>query len=118
MSACGSGLAGVPLGFGPVFGASPAGQGMSVKRDSPVAVLNAMNCWPAGASESKSMISRWKSSGGGALPFPVVNDNATLLTAKLCNGGGELMGSKPRFLSTHWRPAVMTRSPELQYSGG
>jgi len=50
--------AGGPLGFGPVFGASPCGHGMSVKRERPVAVVKARNSRPVGASESKSMISR------------------------------------------------------------
>jgi hypothetical protein len=43
----------LPFGFGPVCGASPFGQGMSVKRDSPVEVEKAMNARPSLDSESK-----------------------------------------------------------------
>ena len=75
-----------PLGLSPVFGAKPLGQGMSVKRDSPVAVLNDRNCSPAGDSESKSMISRWKSFGFAALV-------PARLNAKVVTGGGFEIGS-------------------------
>src|SRR5262249_23142161 len=80
------------------------GQGMSVKRDSPVEVLNARNSRPAGASESKSMISRWKSSDAGALAAARGN-------AKAAVGGGLAIGSKPIFLSSHFRSTRMVCSP-------
>src|SRR6185437_16092951 len=60
------------------------------------------NCSPAGDSESKSMISRWKSS--------IVAAVAAGSNAKVAGGGGVAIGSKPRFLSTHLRSTFMARS--------
>ena len=94
----GSGLSLPRLGLGPVLGTKVAGHGTSVYRDSPVDVVKARNCNPAGDSESKSMISRWKSSRLA----PV----AARLKAKVAGGGGFVIGSKPRFLSTHLRDAI------------
>ena len=44
-------------------GASPVGHGIGVNRLSPVDFVKARNAAPSGPSESKSMISRWRSSG-------------------------------------------------------
>jgi hypothetical protein len=88
-SAGGSGLPLRPLGFLPVFGASPLGQGISVNLVSPVPVEKARKAAPSVPSESKSMISRTKSSevASGLLALEVLN---------VFGGGGVLMGSKPR----------------------
>src|SRR5258707_12007122 len=100
-SARGSGPSPLRRGAAPVFGASPLGHAISVYRDNPVDVLKAKNSLPAGASESKSMISRWKSSAVSAL--------AAGANANVVAGGGVEIGSKPRFLSTHLRLTCMTR---------
>src|SRR5262249_24282130 len=84
---------------------------MSVKRDIPVEVLKARNSRPAGASESKSMISRWISSGAGALA-------AAAAWAKAAAGGGLEMGTKPRFRSTHLRLTCMADLPLMMRSDG
>jgi len=86
---------------------------MSVKRDNPVAVEKAKKLWPVGPSESKSMISRWKSSGL-ALVDGLTAAFATRLTEKVLAGGGVEIGSKPRFFSTHLRSATMIRSCRLR----
>jgi hypothetical protein len=99
MSAPGSGPL-PPFGLGPVFGASPLGHGISVKAVSPVALVRAKNSLPAGDSESKSMISRWKSSGvllGLAAPAKE--------TAEA--GSGLLRGSNPVFCTTQARSTGM-----------
>jgi len=71
-----------------------------VKRESPVAVLNAKNAAPSGPSESKSMISRWISSGWA-------RGVATSLFAKVSGGAGVAIGSKPRFRFTQARSALI-----------
>src|SRR6185295_13541964 len=81
------------------------GHGISVKRDRPVDVLKARNCRPAGDSESKSMISRWKSSTLAAAGL------AALANANVVAGGGLAIGSNPRFLSTHLRSTRMATPP-------
>lgn len=106
----GSGPLPLPFGFGPVCGASPFGQAMSVKRDSPVEVEKAMNSRPSLDSESKSMISRRKSSVVTFADF-FTAPLATRFTTKVSGGGGVVIGSKPRFLSTHLRSARIALSP-------
>jgi hypothetical protein len=75
-----------------------------VYRDSPVAVLNVKKAAPWGLSESKSMISRCKSSGVAAFV------DATAV-AKVVVGGGVAIGSKPRFRFTQARVAVVIGFP-------
>ena len=65
-----------------------------VEADSPVAVVKAINVKPSGASESKSIISRARSSVE-AVGF------AAAATAKVDRGAGRAIGSKPRFRCTH-----------------
>jgi hypothetical protein len=58
----------VPLrAFASGVGVSPGGHEISVNRDIPVEVVNAMNSRPSAPSESKSMISLSKSSGVAVL---------------------------------------------------
>src|SRR5581483_11629147 len=82
------------------FGASPLGHFTSVYRESPVVVENARNSLPAADSESKSMISRCRSSMLGDFRAARVN-------AKVEAGGGVVIGSKPRFRRTHARSIII-----------
>jgi hypothetical protein len=66
---------------------------MSVKRERPVVVVKARNASPAGDSESKSIISRRRSSSLAV--FVAAPATANVET------GGVMMGSKPRFRATH-----------------
>src|SRR4051794_12446958 len=77
---------------------------MSVKRDRPVAFENAKNAAPSAPSESKSMISRWRSSGSPP------RCKAARLLVNVVIGGGLATGSNPRFRIIHARLTVMGAS--------
>jgi len=62
-------------------------------------VVNARNSRPSGASESKSIISRWRSSTLEVL--------AARRNVKVEAGAGVAIGSKPRFRWTHRRSITM-----------
>src|SRR6266700_5263488 len=82
------------------FGAKPLGHGISVNRESPVAVVNARNSRPSEASESKSIISRCRSSG-------VLTGFAAFAKEKVSAGTVVALGSKPRLRFIHARSTVI-----------
>ncbi len=77
---------------------------MSVNRLSPVAVVNDMKAIPSGPSESKSMISRWKSS-------VVAPGWTAFLKAKVESGAEVSEGLNPKFRLIQALLAIMSILP-------